>query len=324
MASQAAQLFSSTGLFRKRGERSRIGLHLMQDSVWLVAVVQDRSGMRVVAQAHEAIDPERWADALPGFLQKKVPAGGSLHVSLAPCFYSLLLVDAPAVPENELREAVRWRIRDLVSQPLDSLVVDVFALPEDAFRGRNNMIYVAATEKNLVRRLSALHTNRYPLQEVGVQELALVRVATRVSGVGKAGVALLSMEQSSGGIHLCENGQLYLSRAVDFSSREGGADGVSVDGRVDRLALDVQRSLDYYESQIGKTPPGRLLWFGSHAIGERFIQSLQSRVSVECVAAELEKIVAWPEPAAPEHQLCWASALGAALGAEEGNVLAAN
>lgn len=324
MASQAAQLFSSTGLFRKRGERSRIGLHLTQGSVWLVAVVHDRGGLRVVAQAHEALDPERWADALPGFLQKKVPAGGSLHVSLAPSFYSLLLVDAPAVPESELREAARWRIRDLVSQPLDSLVVDVFALPEDAFRGRNNMIYAAATDKTLVRRLSALHSDRYPLLEVGVQELALVKTALRLPGVGRSGIALLSMEQSSGGIHLCENGQLYLSRAVDFSSRDAAADGAVIDGRVDRLALDVQRSLDYYESQIGKTPPGRLLWFGSEAIGEPFIQSLQSRVSVECVAADLEKIVNWPEPAAPEHQLCWASALGAALGGEEGNVLAAN
>jgi len=43
--------------------------------------------------------------------------------------YQLLLVDAPEVPPQELRAAVRWQIQDLIDFHIDDAVLDVFDAP---------------------------------------------------------------------------------------------------------------------------------------------------------------------------------------------------
>ena len=51
--------------------------------------------------------------------------GARVHVMLRPEQYQFLLIDAPAVAPEEVRAAARWQIRDLVSQHVDDLTLDV-------------------------------------------------------------------------------------------------------------------------------------------------------------------------------------------------------
>lgn len=48
---------------------------------------------------------------------------------LAPGEYQMLLVDAPNVPANELKTAVRWKIKDGLSFHIDDATVDVLQIP---------------------------------------------------------------------------------------------------------------------------------------------------------------------------------------------------
>ena len=60
---------------------------------------------------------------------------------LDPSAYRLLLVEAPDVPPEELRAAVRWRIKDLIDFHVDDAVIDVFEMPGHARGGARRMMY---------------------------------------------------------------------------------------------------------------------------------------------------------------------------------------
>ena len=44
----------------------------------------------------------------------------------------------------------------MISQPLDDVVIDCFALPEDAYRGRTRMVYCAVLEKTRMQHYAQL------------------------------------------------------------------------------------------------------------------------------------------------------------------------
>lgn len=332
------QLFKKILPRRKRGAHCWIGVYLTSDRAWVVAMRSNgASGFRVDAQATEKLGRDNWAEALLALCQK-VASGGSVSIALAPTFYSLLLVDAPAVDASELREAVKWRVKDLVSIPIESMVVDAFALPQDAYRGRLNMIYAAVTDAGTVKKLAAINRERWSLSTISIQELAMVQACCQDPQMQQGGTALLQIEDNAGAIFLIEGGNLYLSRALDVSARDSYAardnvpskDGSSskdssspkdsaasqsqeLEQKAERLALDVQRSLDYYESQIGKAAPARVAWVNSNTMSAALADLLRERLSVSVMPLELTALAQWKQMPDDHEHLCWSIACGAAL-----------
>lgn len=317
---------------RKRGAHCWIGVYLTSDRAWVVAMRSNgASGFRVDAQATEKLGRDNWAEALLALCQK-VASGGSVSIALAPAFYSLLLVDAPAVDASELREAVKWRVKDLVSIPIESMVVDAFALPQDAYRGRLNMIYAAVTDAGTVKKLAAINRERWSLSTISIQELAMVQACCQDPQMQQGGTALLQIEDNAGAIFLIEGGNLYLSRALDLSVRDSFAsrdnyasrdnlalkDGATqqsqeLEQKAEKLALDVQRSLDYYESQIGKAAPARVAWVNSNTMSAALADLLRERLSVGVMPLELTALAQWKQLPDDHEHLCWSIACGAAL-----------
>src|SRR5690554_5204397 len=91
----------------------------------------------------EAAQPE----LLKGAVSRHGLAGASVNLVLHPSDYQLFLLESADVPADELRDAMRWRIKDVISDSLDDVVVDCFALPDDAYRGRTRMVYCVVLRK---------------------------------------------------------------------------------------------------------------------------------------------------------------------------------
>ncbi len=71
---------------------------------------------------------------------------------LAESDYALLLTEAPDVPADELRAAVRWGIKDLIDYHVNDATVDVLGLPTDKIAGRARAIYAVAARSDAIRR----------------------------------------------------------------------------------------------------------------------------------------------------------------------------
>ncbi len=67
--------------------------------------------------------------------------------------YQVLMVDAPDVPVEELRAAVKWKIRDLINFHIDDVAIDVFDVPTRTATSPNRPLYVVAARSSAVRGL---------------------------------------------------------------------------------------------------------------------------------------------------------------------------
>ena len=122
---------------------------------------------------YKACGAGEWQSCLNDLVKRHNLSGMSVFFTLHPKFYSMLLVDAPEVEDAELNDAVRWRVKDMISQPVDEVVVDVFRLPPAAYRGRMNMIYVSIVERQVVTSIvEATEDAGLELSSISINDLS--------------------------------------------------------------------------------------------------------------------------------------------------------
>ncbi|MDX1696322.1 MAG: hypothetical protein R3208_21330 [Ketobacteraceae bacterium] len=265
-----------------------------------------------------------WGAALREYVKANNLKQLETHIVFHPDFYELMLIDAPEVPDEELNEAVKWRVKDFISSSIENYVVEAFRLPSDAYRGRMNMIYVAFMKKDAVRDIVALCEELdLELVDIGISELARAAL-TQSDELNDLGVAFLHLGEKQGQIDLYENGHLYLSRGIDtgYSMLNRGAPtegGLSLDNsdQLDGLALDVQRSLDYYESQLGKSGVSRLFLLTPEIIAEDTCESLSQILPVKVTPYDLRERYSCDADCSSHMDSC-SIALGAVLGGTDG------
>lgn len=228
--------------------------------------------------------------------------------------YSLLLIEAPEVPAPELRAAVRWRIRELIDFHIDDAVLDVFDAPASGARGQTHLYVVVSRNSEVKALADRLQDAGIKLGVIDIPELALRNLAARLPE-DEQGVALLYFGEQRGVIALCRNQTLYLARTLEMGRarlREAAADG-HTEALFDSLALEMQRSLDYYDRHFQQAPIGQLV---IAPLGEPLpglVDSLRGSIGLNVRMLELAEIVDGAEKVTPEQAGACLLALGAAL-----------
>jgi MSHA biogenesis protein MshI len=167
---------------------------------------------------------------------------------LDPAGYHLLLVEAPDVPADELRAAVRWRIKDLIDFHIDDAVIDVFEMPRHARGGTNRMMYAVTAKAEFVKQqIDAIEGAGLKLDVIDIPELALRNIASLLEVEGR-GTAFLHLADRRSTLLLVRQGILYLTRHIETGAVTLGEAGELRRELVAGLALEVRRSLDYFES----------------------------------------------------------------------------
>lgn len=222
-----------------------------------------------------------------------------------PSGYSLLLVEAPDVEPAELRAALRWRIKDLIDFHIDDAVIDVFDLPGDAPRGRARMMYVVAARAAAVRsRVDVLEGSHLELSAIDIPELALRNVSALLpEDVG--GVALVHLCGGHGLVVITHQSSLYLARTIEYEA--GAADG---ERALETLTLEIQRSLDYYESHFGQPPVKAVVVAQDEGSLE---EGLRANLPVAVRPLDLAQALECADAPSPELAARCLPAIGAAL-----------
>ncbi|WP_256657945.1 MSHA biogenesis protein MshI [Pseudomonas sp. 2FG] len=234
--------------------------------------------------------------------------GMPVNLLLHPATYQMLLLDSPDVPAEELRDAMRWRVKELIAEPIDQVVVDAFALPADAYRGRSRMAYCAVLAKARMQAwVDMLKQAGLTPLSIDVTEMA-VRNLGLLAGAAGMNLALLRLRSSEGLICVQHGGDLYMARRIEQGLEQAGQDFAAV-------ALEIQRSLDYFESQLGKGYLNRLLLLPMKRNGAAALQALSVGLAVKLQALDLREL--FPGQAAAElgeqEQAYCMTAVGAAL-----------
>lgn len=240
---------------------------------------------------------------------------------LSPDHYNLIQVDLQGVKDEEKREAARWQIRELIDYPAEEAVIDLLEVPivgeKDMFRTFAVTAPISALKARTVEMIAAeLH-----LEAIDIPEFA-IRNLLELYHEESRGLCLLWIREQSGLVVICRGETLYFSRSINVGMTHFQQEPVSTDDGLlsennqfllDGIILEVQRSLDYCESNFRLPPvPKILVAFCGNETAE-FLEYLDRSLQSDVCAADFRQILDLPSDIDPPTINACLPALGAAL-----------
>ena len=259
------------------------------------------------------MDGEEPAQALPHAVKQHQLNQFSCTTLLDIGDYQLLMVEAPEVPPAELRSAIRWRVREMIDFHVDDAMVDVFDAPASAARGIQDHLYAVVARSSLVQeRVDQLQDAGANLEVIDIPELALRNVVARLPE-NADGVAMLYFAEGRGLITLVRDSTLYLARPLELGYRdfaEAGADASHLWGHI---ALEVQRSMDYYDRHFQQANISNVLIAPLPVAVPGLEEGLQQNLGLPVRSVTLDEVVELETPVSQEQAAHCFLAVGAAL-----------
>jgi len=290
-----------------------------------LAVVHKRKGEKPVLQ-HCGIYPSieiKAEHVLSAMLQSRRLARTPVSGVIAADDYQLVQVEAPQVPAAEVRAAVRWKLREVITFPVEEAVVDVFGLPAPSRHAHATMVVAVAARNTAVQRLVTVIAPRAPCFDiVDVPELCL-RNLCAVLPQDERGVALLALSENFAHLLLTRAGVLYLTRRIDLSREsiqraQGGEQSSEISAA--SLALELQRSLDYYESFYDQPSITDLVLAPADARTRKLAATLASETSLQVEVFDPEQLFRIADDIEIDTRWNGLIALGAALRSDSAEV----
>lgn len=218
----------------------------------------------VVRECYRPAETDQGLDGLAAWVGRQQLQGVPVVLSLDALDYELHLVEAPAVSDDELGDALRFRMRDLLPQGSEQKIIQGFRMPADAYRRRLEMAFAVVVDHRRIKELVRwCEQQELALHSITIPELSLLHLVAEVAP--ETAVGVLRLDAEDGMIYLYRDGGLYLSRRLNTGTQSLGVHAVAEgglslesDSRIDALALDIQRSLDYFDSQLGMGMVGQI------------------------------------------------------------------
>lgn len=276
---------------KRRGRPSgRAALSLTNDRIGLVAA--GPAGPRAL-ERDAGVDP---AATLASMVAEAGAAGFDCEWVLEAGQFSLLQVDKPAVPRAEWVQALRWKVRDLLPFPFEEAVMDAFEVPGLESRGRPPTLYLAVGRKDDLRpRIAQIAASGLRLDRIGIADLAWAEVSRRLGNADDS-LATLVLDPRGGTMLALREQALFVSRRFEFDAEDQRALRDPQAGGIERLheriALELQRTLDYFDRTHQRTPPRRLLLACGVDGLEGLEAALRTLLGLDVIIAPVE--ATWP------------------------------
>lgn len=197
----------------------------------------------------------------------------------------------PEMPENELAEAVQWEAKKIITEPVESKVIDYAILHKTMEGGTTafEVILVIVDKGDVSEGLAVVRKAGVYPGLMDVNPLALLKVV-EMNHSGESGQDLIFIDIGSAKmeINICREGVLKFTRQVarggneishaimtkrslsfeeaELIKKEEGLDNAGVEGvikeEIDRMILEVQRSIDFYKAQFRDVLLKKLILMG--------------------------------------------------------------
>ena len=166
--------------------------------------------------------------------------------------YQMLSLEAPAVPAVELKQAVRWRLKDMLDYHIDDATIDVLSVPADrSMAARSSTMFAVAARSQLIGQLHDLFDKAgMAVRVIDIPDMAQRNISALVEPNGRA-IAMLSVNVDGALVTLTSGGELYFSRRIDVTAAQlKQSDHDATLACYDKISLELQRSLDHFDRQF--------------------------------------------------------------------------
>ena len=244
-------------IFSKKQSEQLVGVALQQRSLGVCIVPPVKEGSKTDLDDSEKIIFKQADVESSDFavvmdrLKNEYDFNYKCHLVLNASQSQIVQVDKPNVPENEINAALKWQIKDLVSIAPENMVVDYFDLP--LMSGGIEKINVVCSPLNELKKfVSVLNTGSAKVASITIEEFAFANLLPAQNDA-----CLLVCQQPNEEVILLivKQGKLYFQRRLNgFSQIANKSEEELSLTVVDSLALEIQRSSDYFERQLRQAP----------------------------------------------------------------------
>ena len=265
------------GLFSTATSESQIGIDFLHDGIALAQVqtVKDNPGGIIRSEFIAATEHEAQVEALRDWVR-----GNNLQKTPCVCLVAnddceIYQVERPEVEDSELIQAVTWKVKDLVNYDISNAVVDCYPMPVSSKNKQQQVGVVAARETVISSYVETIKSAALDLSVLDVHELVRSNLSVVQHSV-KQSLALLTLTAGNGWLSVYHDTDLYVSREFMIGIdqlRLASSDDESV---FDALLLEIQRSLDYFESFYGMGTVTNLRIYPQRDVTEKMAMYLQN------------------------------------------------
>lgn len=257
-----------------------VGIAYTADQVLLCALRNKKGEYTWALDA--SFSHQSWQEKLPAYVKKEGLAGAPCFFALSSHWYRIHQVDKPNVSDTELFDALQWPIKEIAGSDKE-IVYDYSDMPVQV-AGQNKVMAVAIAKEEVAKLTNAIYLADLDLRSIVVEELATVHL---VSNKNEAVITLVQEHGEVVVLNIVKDNKLYFSRRLKGFENIGGFSEVELDmGLTESMCVQIQRSMDFFESQLRQAPIKRILL----KLDSPHISFLSSRISesmgVVCEAFE--------------------------------------
>jgi MSHA biogenesis protein MshI len=235
--------------------------------------------------------------------------------------YDLQQVELQGLKPEEKREAARWQIRELINYPADEAVLDLIEVPIIGEDDKSRTFVVAARLSDLKAHADELRTGNLHLEAIDIPEFAL-RNLLELYRDETHGNCLLWIRNQTSLMVICRGETLFFSRSINIGIEQLHEENISTaDGQLsenfqsllDGIVLEVQRSLDYCESNFHLPPVFKILVAVCGEESVEIVDYLDRYLEADVQFADFRQVLDLPIDLDPATINACLPALGAAL-----------
>ncbi len=239
--------------FRKASEFHSIGLSYTADQVLLCGL--KKQGDKLVWELDESFSHHSWQEQLRRFVELHKLAGTPTFFALSANWYRVHQIDTPKVESSDLFQALKWPIKEAVGGD-KPLTYDYCDLPVQV-TGQNKLLAVAFPSEEISKLSEAIFSTELDLQSISVEEFTTPQL------LPASHEPVITLVQEHGEVvvlNVVKNNELYFTRRLKGFENIGEFSEAELDmGITESLCVQIQRSMDFFESQLRQAPIRKIM-----------------------------------------------------------------
>jgi MSHA biogenesis protein MshI len=209
--------------------------------------------------------------------------------------YRILPLDAPRVPPEERKAAVRYQAQEVLDFPAEEASIDCIDVPPPVPGQPVSRVFVVAGMKAEVARWMLHYRDAHlELASIDIPELALRNLSALAAG--DSAHLYLHLGFHSSRLVIVWRQELCAFRQFDLSGFQlAAATPAEIETLVERLTLDIQRTADAFARQFHGADLSAL-WVSSVARADALMDALRVMQSLPVQPLRIEDHLDWQGP----------------------------
>ncbi|MDF1589853.1 MAG: hypothetical protein P1P93_12085 [Gammaproteobacteria bacterium] len=285
--------------FRAKLTKSTAGITFSKDGIAL-AVIEHRFGKPALLHSQFYLcSSDQRASRLTQLAKQHKLDTIPCNLALAPDEYQILQVDAPEVPKQELASALRWHIKDLISFHIDDVVIEHVERVIQNTSGKQQIQVIVCRQSIIQNYVDLLLKAQCNLASIDIAIFSARNILAHIDTINPSNsTGLLNLWDEYSRISVLLGHGVGINRqstiglnALSFISSEPSSLTI-----IDTLALEIQRTFDYYESHFRQAAIEQLVIINNGQAISDLAQLFQQRLGIPCDLISITDAISCDNP----------------------------